>query len=572
MPLFLLLPSMATRRIVCPPLGNWSRCAALCTTMTCSFKWSGTSCRPWVGPSDTQLSTAFFRLPSWTPLTSRKLNTWRCISWKSVSSTASSCLSRRLTWPEHRWPSRVASSTDLNLVTRNGLPSTTRWRWWASRSSSTSRLRFWLGSTRRLTTLEFRGSWSSSWPVKPPLPATRHHPLRRKFLRNPSLTMVRLDWPLHRRATMFRTWPMVTWLRPSLRKTMRSSILVTRTSSRESLVRLFAPPRLLRPVLCNTWPLIPTKRRPRISNNSTHSLRLHFLQPTEPKNILWWNGAGPVEVEDPCPISWTDWGWSRPPYAAIILWWHLLPVCHLCDIYSTWTYLSIIGTYSFPSWSRLIISRISTISLFSLSVLKLHTHLILVFFQFIPRSMFFVIIFFIPSIASASRSSFLNCISLSSFFQHPFWVLQIHSSQTPPVGDMCFGIPLMGFFILFAPVLPTFLCSPPFLPPLSFSENMLIWFHLSLPSPLCAITQTPNLSLLVSCNIHIWVFPGVERSHQKDTKKRLKKRRQKRAPKKKKKKSRKKKINKTNQSPFNDPVERDWLFIYSCLYPRLYVR
>lgn len=44
------------------------------------------------------------------------------------------------------------------------------------------------------------------------------------------------------------------------------------------------------------------------------------------------------------------------------------------------------------------------------------------FLQVIPRSMFFVIIFFIPSIASASRSSFffLNCISLSSFFQHPF--------------------------------------------------------------------------------------------------------------------------------------------------------
>ena len=87
------------------------------------------------------------------------------------------------------------------------------------------------------------------------------------------------------------------------------------------------------------------------------------------------------------------------------------------------------------------------------------------FFQFIPRSMFFVIIFFILSIASASRSSFKLHFSVIFFSTSLLSLLRIHLSQIPRVGELCFGIPLVGFFILIAPVLPTFLCSPPLFPP-----------------------------------------------------------------------------------------------------------
>ena len=125
------------------------------------------------------------------------------------------------------------------------------------------------------------------------------------------------------------------------------------------------------------------------------------------------------------------------------------------------------------------------------------------FFQSIFRSMFLVIIFFIPSIASASRSSFKLHFSVI-FFSTSLLSLANPFITNPPSWRVVFWHTFSGVLHFDCPRFTYFPLFSPLLSPLSFSENMLIWFHLSLPSPppLCAITQTLKSSLLAS-NIHI---------------------------------------------------------------------
>lgn len=240
-----------------------------------------------------------------------------------------------------------------------------------------------------------------------------------------------------------------------------------------------------------------------------------------------------------------------------IPWCRLLPVCHLCDIYFDLNLPVYHWNPLFPLMVSTVISRISTIPLFSLSVLKLHTHLILVFSKsFQEACSLSLFSSYLALQARAVRVFFKLHFSVIFFSTSLLSLLRIHLSQTTPSWRVVFWHTFNGVLHFVAPVLPTFLCSPPFLPPFPSPENMLIWFHLSLPFPPYVRLHKPQSRASWPPATYIFEsFPGVERSQQKDTKKRPKKRREKSTRKNGKKQE--KKINKTKQNPFNDPVERD---------------
>lgn len=189
-----------------------------------------------------------------------------------------------------------------------------------------------------------------------------------------------------------------------------------------------------------------------------------------------------------------------------IPWCRLLPVCHLCDIYFDLNLPVYHWNPLFPLMVSTVISHISTIPLFSLSVIKLHTHLILVFYKSFQEACSLSLFSSYLALQARAVQVFFFKLHFSVIFFSTslLSLLRIHLSQTTPSWRVVFWHTSNGVLHFVCPHFTYFPLFSPLPPPFSFSRkhvNMVSPFT-SLP-PLCAITQTTKTSLLASCNIHI---------------------------------------------------------------------
>lgn len=200
----------------------------------------------------------------------------------------------------------------------------------------------------------------------------------------------------------------------------------------------------------------------------------------------------------------------------------------------------------FPLMVSTFMSRISAISLFSLSVLKLHTHLILVFSNSSKEACSLSLFSsYLALQARAVRVFFFFLLHFSVIFfpTSLLSLLRIHLSQTTPSWRVVFWHTFNGVLHFVCPRFTYFPLLSPFLPPLSFSRkhvNMVSPFT-SLPLMCDYINPQSRASWLPPTYTYLSLSGSREvptKRHKKTTKKKARKKSTKKTEKKKNKKKR----------------------------------
>ena len=164
---------MATRKRRYQPSRSSSQCAARCTTMICSYRWSGMFCQRLAGllviPPSTLSSDWLSRTPSMT----RKLKAWPSTSQRWLCTTATLSRRDRLRWHSRRWHWQDTFWIALYPPTQRMLLSSVTTHSSSFRKRSKSHRSSCPANTLLLDTHVQLAYSTTSWHSKPP--SQQHH-------------------------------------------------------------------------------------------------------------------------------------------------------------------------------------------------------------------------------------------------------------------------------------------------------------------------------------------------------------------------------------------------------------